>query len=687
MNEPWYRNIYRRAVIDMHITDDDPRFLSQFDAQTYVDLVERAQAQSVVLYAHSHVGLCYYPSQVGPVHRGIGGRDLVQEVLERCHARGIKVVIYMSLIFDTAAYRAHPDWRIVNADGQEAAARSRYGVCCPNAPYRDYAAALAQEMCRRFDGEGIRFDMTFWPGVCYCDHCQRRFAAEVGGELPKVVHWEDPRWVAFQRKREQWLAEFAGHLTAAVKAVKPQMSVEHQASTYFHPWRFGVTTQLAQHNDFLQGDFYGDNVQGSLARKVFYNLSPNLPGAFETCIAVDLRNYTALKSQELLTAKACAAVADACAFVFIDTIDPVGTLNPAVYDRMRAVFAQTKPYETFLGGARCEDVAVYLSPESKGDFADNGKAVDDPTLSAQAPHVEAIRSVCKALIDHHIPFGVITRRNLAHLARYPVIVLPNVLMLDEEEARALREYVRNGGALYASRYTSLITPDGRRQADFLLGDVFGVTYQGETREKFTYMAPTAASAALLAPYTRRHPLGLYDAQIALAPRPGVEVLATLTLPFTDPADPFHFASIHNDPPGVETERPALVHNRFGQGQAIYAAGDLESVEAHREVFIRLIRLLAPPFTLEADAPRAVEITLFHQPERKRYLVNLLNFQKELPNIPVEGIRIRLRLDGKRPTRALLLPDERPLPFAVAGDRLTLTAPRLETFAMLAVDYA
>ncbi len=267
-----------------------------------------------------------------------------------------------------------------------------------------------------------------------------------------------------------------------------------------------------------------------------------------------------------------------------------------------------------------------------------------------------------------------------------MIVLPNVLMLDEEEAHALRAYVRNGGALYASRYTSLITPNGCRQADFLLGDVFGVTYRGETRETFTYMAPAAAGEMLLAPYTRRYPLGLYDAQIVFAARPDVEVLATLTLPFTDPADPFHFASIHNNPPGVETESPALVRNRFGRGQAIYAASDLESVEAHREVFVRLIRLLAPSLTLEADAPRAVEITLFHQPERKRYLINLLNFQKELPNIPVEDICIRLRLDGKQPTRALLLPDEQPLPFDVAGDRLTLRAPRLETFAMLAVDY-
>ena len=83
-------------------------------------------------------------------------------------------------------------------------------MCCPNSPYRDYARAHAEEICRLFDFEGLRFDMTFWPTVCYCPHCQRRFAAEVGGELPRMIDWDDPRWVAFQRRREAWLSEFAG---------------------------------------------------------------------------------------------------------------------------------------------------------------------------------------------------------------------------------------------------------------------------------------------------------------------------------------------------------------------------------------------------------------------------------------------------------------------------------------------
>ncbi len=345
MNRPWYRTVYRRSVVDMHISDWDPSFLSEFSAQKYVEMLALSQVQSAVVYGHSHVGLCYFPTKIGAMHPGLKGRNILGEVIDLCHQRGIRVVVYASVIFDVWAYRHHPDWRIIGPDGQDVAERSRYGVCCPNSPYRDYVVALAEEICREFDFAGLRFDMTFWPHVCYCRHCQRRFAAEVGGDLPRIIHWQDPRWVAFQRKREDWLVEFAALITAAVKRLKPQVSVEHQASTYANNWRFGVTYRLARQNDFLQGDFYGDALSGSFARKVFQNLSENLPGGFETTISVDLRNYTALKSRELLLTKASAALADGCAFIFIDSIDPIGTLNPLVYERMGSVFNETKVYE------------------------------------------------------------------------------------------------------------------------------------------------------------------------------------------------------------------------------------------------------------------------------------------------------------------------------------------------------
>jgi hypothetical protein len=688
MNE-WYRNRYRRCCIDMHITADDPAFMTEFDAETYADMVALSQAQSIVLYSHSHAGLCFFPTKVGKMHPNLQGRDILREAIDACHARDISAAVYFSLVYDTYAYRANPDWRIILVDGTGAGDHARYGVCCPNSEgYRAYVRGLVEELCTNYEFEGIRFDMTFWPTICYCPHCRARFAKEVGGELPEVVNWEDPTWAAFQHKREEWLVEFAAMATATVHKFKPGASVEHQASTYPHNWRFGVTVPLSYQNTFLQGDFYGDAMQGSVARKLFYNLTANRPGAFETSIGVTLNNYTALKSQDLLNCKAHAALADASAFLFIDSIEPTGKLNPAVYERMGRVFSQSKRYEPYLGGELCQDVGIFLSTESKCDFADNGKRVDDPHLSNRIPHVEGVLGVARALIDEHLPFGVITKKSLADLAQHKLVVLPNVLRMDEEEAAAVREYVRNGGCLYASRFTSLIDKEGQRRPDFLLADVFGVHYAGETKENFTYIRPDGeGSEALFDGYTAQYPLGLHCKQIQLEAEPGVQVLGKLTLPYTDPADPVHFASIHNNPPGIATDRPALVVNQFGKGRVIYAAGDLESSDTAHKVFSNLARQLMSSFSIEAEAPKAVELTMFHQPDNRRFIVNVLNFQKDLPNIPVDGIRARVRLDGKTVTCVQLLPDETPQPFEVKDGYVEFGVPRLDTFHMLALEYA
>jgi hypothetical protein len=683
-NPSWYKTAWRRSVLDMHITDHDPSFLAKYDPGEYVALLRKTGVGSAVIYAHSHVGFALYPSMVAPPHPCLNGRDLLGDTVAECHRAGIGVSVYMSLIFDVAAYRREPGWRIRLVDGRDAAHHDRYGVCCPNSPYRDYAPEIAREICERYEFEGIRFDMTFWPHVCYCPHCRKRYDAEVGGALPQIVDWNDPRWVAFQRCRERWLAEFGAKATAAVRAAKPSASVEHQASTYPCSWRFGVTDLLAPHQDFMQGDFYGDSLQGSIARKLLSNLSPNRPIGFETSIASDLRNYTAVKPAELLEAKAHAAIGDGAAFIFIDSVDPVGTVNPVVYERMSRIFSRTRVYDPFLGGDRTEDVVLYASFFSKHDPADNGKRVDDPHLSGRVPHYDAISRSARTLIERHVPWGIASRRNLGELSRWKAVVLPGVLALGDDEADALRAYVAGGGRLYASRQASLVGTDGKRRPDYQLADVFGVSWKAETKEAFTYMAPTDRGRAVFGDYTPAHPLGLFAPQAIAEARPGVDVLATITLPYTDPADPVHFTSIHNNPPGIATSHPALVVNRFGKGMSVWSAGDLETAELAEGVFANVVGLLAGPLTVETDAPKPVEVTTFRQASG-RWLVTLLNFQRDLPPVPVEGIAVRLRFGPKKPAKVALAPEGAALPFTHKAGVLSFILPRLEVFAMVVVD--
>jgi len=67
-------------------------------------------------------------------------------------------------------------------------------------------------------------------------------------------------------------------------------------------------------------------------------------------------------------------------------------------------------------------------------------------------------------------------------------------------------------------------------------------------------------------------------------------------------------------------------------------------------------------------------------------VNVVNEQELLPPVPVFNISIRVRMGGKRATRAALLPAESPLFFDVKGDYVEVLVPRLDIFQMVLLEY-
>jgi hypothetical protein len=681
----WFEQAWRRAVIDMHIPDWDEKFLSEFDADRYVEALVQSRAQSIVCYAQSHVGLFNYPTKVGRQHAGLKGRDIVAEMIERCHRRDIAVVLYVSVIHDRWAADQHPDWRIIHPNGGHFGQGSRHGFVCPNSPYRDYVRAWAHELAERFDLDGVRFDMTFWVCACYCPHCQRRWRDEVGGDLPRTVDWTDERWVRFQRRREQWLGEFAEICTGTVKAVRPQASVEHQSSIYPGSWNNGASWPLVARNDFLQGDFYGDALQGSFVRKLLEDMTPNRPFGYETSFSVSLQDHTARKSEALLEAKASAAIADAAAFIFIDAIDPIGTVNPHAHERMGRVFDRLLPYYRELGGERVADVGLFYSLDSRFDMRSNGQSVLQVDNGADT-HTRSTMQAARALIAQHLPWRMVTRKSISQLSHLKTLVLSNVHHLAEEEVTAIRAWVNAGGTLYLSGATSLVKHTGHRQPDFMLGDVLGVSLvKADWTDREHYVAPTDAGRTEFPGWDTEYPAFVRGPTMDVRALPGATVLATRTLPWPAPVAR-SFSSIHSNPPWRATDTPQVVVHRSGQGQAIYSASLIEEIETLQESFVQLLRRFQHQFTFEVTAHPSVEVTLFHQPDRSRYVLSLVSFQHALPNLPVDGIEVRLRL-AHRIRQVRDLPSRGSLRFRSAEGVVTFTAPRLRTLAMMALTYA
>ena len=195
--QKWYEDCYRRHLMDMHVHDWNEEFFSELDVDTYYNNLVKAKIQSPMIYLQSHVGLCYYDTEVCAKHRALEKDNKIKRLIKKCIDGGMKVVGYYSLIYNTWAELNHKDWAMRYASGLSSTeGGSRYGLCCPNnKDYREFTETQIKEFASQFDGlSGIFFDMPFWPLVCRCDACKKRWAEEVGGDLPEVEDMNNEKW-------------------------------------------------------------------------------------------------------------------------------------------------------------------------------------------------------------------------------------------------------------------------------------------------------------------------------------------------------------------------------------------------------------------------------------------------------------------------------------------------------------
>jgi hypothetical protein len=704
----WYKNRFRRNLIDMHIEEWDTSFLSRFDPDAYFDNLVTANINAPMIYFQSHVGLCYWPAKSGKMHASFSGReDSMRKLVDKCHNAGMDVIAYYSLIYNNWAYKAHPDWQM--RDIKNHGSRfdgNRYGLCCPNNNgYRKFVADQIEEMSGYFDFEGIFLDMTFWPMICYCDSCKERWVKEIGGEMPSVIDWNDPRWVSFQRKRIEWLGDFAQFATREVKKHKPDCSVEHQYSTAVnHFWRFGVTENITEASDYAGGDLYGGIAEQSFACKVYYNLTRNQPFEYMTCRCYpNLSEHTTNKSMDLLRLSVMITYLHHGACLLIDAIDPVGTIDSRVYKKIGEVFREVEPFEPYLSiGRQAYDVGLYFNMFAKMDSMENGRSAGDLIINTTQPHERAVVEAANSLRAHHIPYTVLNNWRLELLPNARVLVLSDVPFLSEKEIAAIKEYIKNGGNAYISGRTN----------PALIEEIFGVQFEGYTEHSITYISPTEEGFSVMrGEFTREYPLVMFERQAQYTGKPTGKIYGTMTLPYTIPnpksnfinmsSDPggeqknlnepmYRFVSIHSNPPGVFTDKPAMMETSFGKGRVFYSSLPIERAkrEQHSDIFSGIIKKLLdekPAAFASSDAPETVECILFDDEEKRIKLLGLVNIQESFHTIPVHDFTVSVYSEIP-PKEVVVLPVKEKIPFRYENKCVEIHIDSISLYSMIRLQF-
>ena len=104
----WFDKCYSRLLIDNHITDQRPEYMSRFSPEEYVRMVKLAGVESSMVYACDHNGNCYYPTQCGHQHANLHGRDIFGETTRLLRHAGIAPIAYYTVTFNNDCARRFP---------------------------------------------------------------------------------------------------------------------------------------------------------------------------------------------------------------------------------------------------------------------------------------------------------------------------------------------------------------------------------------------------------------------------------------------------------------------------------------------------------------------------------------------------------------------------------------------------
>jgi hypothetical protein len=696
--KPWYATQYKTFGMSSILDDWHPDVYKNFDPREWVELISSAGPDAVWLQSKSHSGNAYYITDIDHTHMGLRGEDAFGEMMQLFHERGIKVVANQSILFDNYLYKEHPEWRIRDADGKDSKdlyiGYARPGVLCFNSPYRDLALSQVDAFAKKYRPDGMVFDMVvIWIPVCYCGYCRKLYREERQSDLPAKDDRSSPAYRQYVRWRDNKLYEFTRELVSTYKRYRPDGLATFQGGRPYGDrpslWYRAPLASIT-HGDPCQADM--SNLSVSFAASLFSNTTTNSPallalGRFHGSEG----QHTGLRSLDELKLSAAFCMANNCGLMIIEIVNADGTLYASPFRVAKKVFDGMRPLESFYGGEKIRSVAVYISEETKNYLYESGtkgvikhKYEWDKTqiLSGVEEYASAVQETFRAFLDHQHPVDVITRLNLDDLEQYGLVVLPEAMCMSSREVERFREYVRGGGNLVATRFTSLYDEDGERKHNFLLADVLGVDYLGETENNETY---------LKVPPELCRKAGIPDdmevkvsEQAVVKAHPNTKVLAHIVLPYTNRKnDRDRWVGCWTNPPGVTTDYPAIIMNRYGKGRSCYISFHIHtldylfSIEEPRELLYTIASSMLRDVPLSAkNAPHWLLVTGYRKKEEQSIIIHTVNAQQGSRIMPLYDITVELRLQQDEKVSSVTShPSEENLTFEQEGNLVSFTIPK------------
>lgn len=531
------------------------------------DIVKQVQlmrANAIRLGVFDQVGNTYFPSKIAPQAPGLNGRDFLVEMLNACRKENVYLFTYLNNTCDPTCYQQHPDWAKKHPDGTEECWHGFLQVMCLNSPYLDRWTGIVREVAA-YEPTGIYIDNFQMLMLCQCKHCQDIVKRDLDIAVPRRIDFENPDFLCYRQwfyanAKERWR-----QVITAARSVDPaQMVVFNRgALTHQRAQSQGVWQErLAQDADNIHMEcalrWYSEELDTRINRVAsFGNALGKKPWMW---VELQLLPWTHVGAPAAeLTLKAAKVVCNnAVPTAWTLNNHPQGIREAAA--GLEPVFSLIEDHpEMFTGWRNTANVGLLYSRSTLEWYGRE----DSMTRAERFYH-----GMFAGLQRAGVPFKTILdeTRDPVGLEQFRVVVLPHTACLSKQTADVLRDFVQDGGCLFATGPVGCYDEKGRARKESVLAEVLGVSFEGTNRNADGGYASLAGRGPIdLGTEGTFLPLAgrLYDVKPT-----GASVLAYLVKP------PRYYAA----PAEATTDRGVLFAHSFGQGHVLYSASELELAE-------------------------------------------------------------------------------------------------------------
>jgi hypothetical protein len=665
----WNRAPYRLVQTNLREID------ATMDVNAYVQSMVDANVNIVLINVGGIVA--NYPTRLpyqfrNPYMKG----DLVGDLIKGLHSKGIRVIgrFDFSKINETLAAQK-PEWLYVSIAGKNVNYNGQVHTC-PNGGYQQqYSMEILKEAISTYSLDGVFFNMIGYTttdysgnfyGICQCENCKKKFHHSTGHVLPVKTDMNDPVFREYNLFKKTTSEKLFREIRDHIKNLNPKLMI----NTYSDA---GVD-MIASESGAEIGDNYEWNYSATdNVKRVLGSYKDRSPGNL-------LIYFQAIGYRHVGTSPNLARVwmlenmlhGAPLGFVVVGTL--VNYEDRIFIPTLNELYGFHKKNEKLFTNLQAVN-KIALIRGSRDEY----------------------EGIIKLLTEEHIMYDIIepaaigTNRMPRKLQEYEAVILGDLSSMDDALVANIDEYVRNGGKLLSTGFSSTRDPAGKLLNSIRLQSLgVNATYENFKKAKSTYLKISDNDKAALGKneFADFSIMMMYSDFMKCTVKDNAKTYMRF-MPetrFGPPEKSYYTQENITDYAGV-------ISNVYGKGKTVLipwslgAQYHLKGHYMHRRLFVAALQnLLGVERDLVTNASPLIEISHLANRNGAFEWIGMINHSGQIGGslrepIPVLNTSIRFR--PLKPVKELrLMRSGKTLAFKQSGGWLECSLPQLNDFEML-----